>query len=69
MELHMVFFKEEYGTVSEAVKHHDGLTVLAFFYEVSVRYRDQRVPSQNGGKLKASTDLVDVCNANVYLMI
>lgn len=34
MELHMVFFKEEYGSPSEAVKHHDGLTVLAFFYEL-----------------------------------
>ncbi|XP_037868752.1 putative carbonic anhydrase 3 [Bombyx mori] len=34
MELHMVFFKEEYGTPTNAVKHHDGLTVLAFFYEL-----------------------------------
>ncbi|XP_037296587.1 carbonic anhydrase 7 isoform X2 [Manduca sexta] len=34
MELHMVFFKEEYKSVSEAVKHQDGLTVLAFFYEL-----------------------------------
>lgn len=35
MELHMVFFKEEYNNVKEAVLHPDGLTVLAFFYEVS----------------------------------
>lgn len=34
MELHMVFFKEEYQSASEAVKHSDGLTVLAFFYEL-----------------------------------
>lgn len=38
MELHMVFFKEEYQSASEAVKHSDGLTVLAFFYEVSFKY-------------------------------
>lgn len=31
----MVFFKEEYTSVVEAVKHSDGLTVLAFFYEVN----------------------------------
>lgn len=35
MELHMVFYKEEYKSVAESVKHHDGLTVLAFFYEVN----------------------------------
>ncbi|XP_072939854.1 putative carbonic anhydrase 3 [Epargyreus clarus] len=34
MELHMVFYKEEYVTVKEAVQHPDGLTVLAFFYEL-----------------------------------
>ncbi|CAH4031547.1 putative carbonic anhydrase 3 [Pieris brassicae] len=34
MELHMVFYKEEYNTVKEAVTHTDGLTVLAFFYEL-----------------------------------
>ncbi|RVE54072.1 hypothetical protein evm_001195 [Chilo suppressalis] len=34
MELHMVFFKEEYKSVKEAILHPDGLTVLAFFYEV-----------------------------------
>lgn len=30
----MVFYKEEYHTSKEAVKHTDGLAVLAFFYEV-----------------------------------
>ncbi|KAJ2951937.1 hypothetical protein O0L34_g4189 [Tuta absoluta] len=34
MELHMVFFKEEYNSTKEAVNHPDGLTVLAFFYEL-----------------------------------
>ncbi|XP_071445008.1 carbonic anhydrase 2-like isoform X2 [Hetaerina americana] len=34
MELHMVFWKESYGSYKEAVEHHDGLTVLAFFYEI-----------------------------------
>lgn len=32
----MVFYKEEYNTVKEAVTHTDGLTVLAFFYEVGI---------------------------------
>lgn len=36
MELHMVFFKEEYKSIKQAVKHSDGLTVLAFFYEVII---------------------------------
>ncbi|CAG9795072.1 unnamed protein product [Diatraea saccharalis] len=34
MELHMVFYKEAYNNVKEAVLHPDGLTVLAFFYEL-----------------------------------
>lgn len=34
MELHMVFYKEEYGSVKEAINHPDGLSVLAFFYEL-----------------------------------
>ncbi|KAG7308239.1 hypothetical protein JYU34_006914 [Plutella xylostella] len=38
MELHMVFFKEEYKSPQEAVKHPDGLTVLAFFYELDRHY-------------------------------
>nr|BAU71500.1 putative two domain conserved membrane-associated carbonic anhydrase [Phreagena okutanii] len=32
LELHVVHFKESYGTVSEAVKHDDGLAVLGFFF-------------------------------------
>ncbi|XP_058830890.1 carbonic anhydrase 7 [Topomyia yanbarensis] len=35
MELHVVFFKQEYKTAKSAMKHSDGLTVLAFFYEIS----------------------------------
>ncbi|XP_023950885.2 putative carbonic anhydrase 3 [Bicyclus anynana] len=34
MELHMVFYKEHYRSIQQAVKHSDGLTVLAFFYEL-----------------------------------
>ena len=30
----MVFYKEEYKSAKSAMKHSDGLTVLAFFYEV-----------------------------------
>lgn len=35
MELHMVFYKKEYGSIDEALTHSDGLTVLAFFYIIS----------------------------------
>ena len=33
-QLHVVHFKEEYNTTSEAIKHSDGLAVMAFFFEV-----------------------------------
>ncbi|XP_039290794.1 carbonic anhydrase 2 [Nilaparvata lugens] len=33
MELHMVFYKTKYGDVDNAIKHKDGLLVLAIFYE------------------------------------
>ncbi|XP_058458649.1 carbonic anhydrase 7 [Malaya genurostris] len=35
MELHVVFFKQDYKNAKNAMKHSDGLTVLAFFYEIS----------------------------------
>lgn len=35
MELHMVFYKKEYGDPKGALEHKDGLAVLAFFYEVN----------------------------------
>lgn len=35
MELHVVFFKQQYKNAKTALDHPDGLTVLAFFYEVS----------------------------------
>lgn len=34
MELHMVFYKKAYGSPEQAQLKHDGLVVLAFFYEV-----------------------------------
>lgn len=34
MELHMVFYKRQYGSPEQAQLHSDGLVVLAFFYEV-----------------------------------
>ncbi|XP_055610790.1 carbonic anhydrase 7-like [Uranotaenia lowii] len=37
MELHMVFFKQEYKNAKTAQEHPDGLTVLAFFYEIAGR--------------------------------
>jgi hypothetical protein len=35
MEMHIVHRKQSYGSVHEAVNHSDGLSVLAFFFEVS----------------------------------
>lgn len=35
MEMHAVFYKENYKSMAEALKHDDGLTVLAYLYEVS----------------------------------
>lgn len=35
MELHVVFFKRDYRNAKTALDHTDGLTVLAFFYEIS----------------------------------
>jgi len=34
MEMHAVFYKEEYKSMQGALNHDDGLTVLAYFYEV-----------------------------------
>lgn len=34
MELHAVFYKQDYKSMTEAVKHPDGLAVFAYFYEV-----------------------------------
>lgn len=35
MELHAVFYKKSYNSMSEATKYPDGLAVLAYFYEAS----------------------------------
>jgi len=35
MELHIVFYKQDYMSSRGALSHEDGLTVLAFFYELS----------------------------------
>lgn len=39
MELHMVFFKLDYGDMLTAVRFKDGLCVLAVFYDVSILSR------------------------------
>jgi hypothetical protein len=36
MEMHIVHRKQSYGSVHEALNHSDGLSVLAFFFEVSI---------------------------------
>lgn len=35
MELHMVFYKKQYRNIRSAMENPDGLTVLAFFFNVS----------------------------------
>lgn len=35
MELHVVFFKQEYKSMKEATSHVDGLAVLAFFFKIA----------------------------------
>lgn len=35
LELHMVFFKEEYGNAADAMNYFDGLCVLACIFEVN----------------------------------
>ncbi|GLG93925.1 Carbonic anhydrase 7 [Gryllus bimaculatus] len=34
MELHMVFYKQSYGSMEEAMRYRDGLTVIGLFYEL-----------------------------------
>ncbi|KAL6260177.1 hypothetical protein P5V15_007711 [Pogonomyrmex californicus] len=35
MEMHAVFYKSDYKSMDEALKHDDGLAILAYLYEVS----------------------------------
>ncbi|XP_071561953.1 carbonic anhydrase 1 [Temnothorax nylanderi] len=35
MEMHAVFYKEDYKSMDEALKHEDGLAILAYLYELS----------------------------------
>ncbi|KYM99677.1 Carbonic anhydrase 1 [Cyphomyrmex costatus] len=35
MEMHAVFYKEDYKSFNEALNHSDGLAILAYLYEVS----------------------------------
>lgn len=37
MELHMVFYNADYGGISEAIDHPDGLCVLSFLYSVNMK--------------------------------
>lgn len=38
MELHMVFFNEDYNNIQTAQQYSDGLAVLAYFFEVIYCY-------------------------------
>lgn len=59
MELHMVFYKKEYKSQELALKHSDGLTVLAFFFSISHKPNSAYVEvSKNLQKvIKAHTDI------------
>ena len=35
MEMHLVHYKKTYGSLGEAIKHKDGLTVLGIFFTIS----------------------------------
>ena len=63
MELHMVFFKKAYGNAKSAMMHADGLTVLAFFYEVSPNdnkyYEDFTEILRNITEVKTTGSFVD----------
>lgn len=37
MEMHAVFYKEDYKSMDEAFNHSDGLAILAYLYEVRER--------------------------------
>lgn len=50
MELHVVFYKKRYRTVRSALDHPDGLTVLAFFFDVSYFYNINYILRQNKKK-------------------
>lgn len=38
MEMHIIHRNTKYATAAEAYEHYDGLTVLAFFYNVSFNF-------------------------------
>lgn len=35
MELHIVFYKDKYGSMDNATKYPDGLAVMAFFFKIA----------------------------------
>ena len=37
-QLHIAHYKEEYGSISEALKHSDGATILAFPFKVFIHF-------------------------------
>jgi carbonic anhydrase len=40
MEMHVVHRKQHYGSIQEAISYNDGLSVLAFFFQVSIALKD-----------------------------
>ncbi|XP_046391563.1 carbonic anhydrase 2-like [Ischnura elegans] len=41
LEMHVVHFKKEYGTVTEAKKNRDGLAVIGYFFKLTRRDRNR----------------------------
>uniref|UniRef100_A0A2R5L769 Carbonic anhydrase n=1 Tax=Ornithodoros turicata TaxID=34597 RepID=A0A2R5L769_9ACAR len=41
MELHLVHYKEDYGSVAEALRNSDGIAVVAVYFEVSRKHNNQ----------------------------
>ncbi|XP_011876073.1 PREDICTED: carbonic anhydrase 2 isoform X3 [Vollenhovia emeryi] len=46
MEMHAVFYKEDYKSIGESLKHDDGLAVLSYWYELAA-FRDLRTAEGN----------------------
>lgn len=44
LEMHMVHYKKNYGSVSEALKHEDGLAVIGILFEVTRKPPDSLGP-------------------------
>ena len=73
-ELHIIHYAQKYGSVNEAIKHKDGLAVLAVFMELAARdnvairrIADRLEPIEHLGtevELTYSVQLMDLLPSN-----